>query len=316
MALQYPDFLFSLSVSGKYSDFTLVCNGGHEFKLHRVIVCPQSSVITAALSGGFQEAASKVLTVTEFDVNTVQHMISFLYSGDYQISSKRDKPGSDDGNPQDEDSNDAADHAPQASSHLSEPVETVETVEDLFAHLRVNAIADYYNIQNLVQLANKKIRAILDLVQNTEVFPRIIQQISTSNGDPNIRSIIASAAVTRIKELCNLAAFQELELKQDFSSKMFQACSERMETLERRLHDAQANVVMYQALRDDERQAKQSVIEEMDNSMEILKQTAGCRNCEETFGSYFEKGGSEGNPSYLLRCKVCRCRHRTSDQNW
>ncbi|KAI6763352.1 hypothetical protein FGRA07_11363 [Fusarium graminearum] len=292
MVLQSHDFLFSLSVSGKYSDFTLVCNGGHEFKLHQVIVCPQSSVITAALSGGFQEATSKVLNVTEFDVDTVQYMISFLYTGEYQISSKGDKPDSDDGSPQEEDSNDAADQASQASSHLSEPD---ETVDDLFAHLRVNAIADYYNIQNLAQLANTKIRAILDLGQNTEAFPRIIQEVSTSNRDINIRSIIASAAVARIEELCHLKAFQELELEQDFSATLFGACSERIETLERRLHDAQANVVMYQTLRDDERQAKQSVIEQVNRSTQMLQLTPSCRHCEENFGCYFERGGLDQN---------------------
>ena len=41
-----------LVLSGKYSDFTLI-HGSHEFQLHQAIVCPQSSVITAALEGGF-----------------------------------------------------------------------------------------------------------------------------------------------------------------------------------------------------------------------------------------------------------------------
>jgi hypothetical protein len=53
MALQSRAFLFSLAESGQYSDFILVC-GDHQFKLHQVIVYPQSPVITAALSGGFQ----------------------------------------------------------------------------------------------------------------------------------------------------------------------------------------------------------------------------------------------------------------------
>lgn len=53
MALQAHAFLFSMVETGEFSDFTLVCDG-HEFKLHRVVVCPQSLVIAAALSGGFQ----------------------------------------------------------------------------------------------------------------------------------------------------------------------------------------------------------------------------------------------------------------------
>lgn len=53
MALQAHAFLLPLVESGKYSDFTLLCKG-HEFKLHQVIVCPQSPVLAAALSGCFQ----------------------------------------------------------------------------------------------------------------------------------------------------------------------------------------------------------------------------------------------------------------------
>lgn len=53
MALQAHAFLFSMVETGEFSDFTLVCDG-HEFKLHRVVVCPQSLVIAAALSVGFQ----------------------------------------------------------------------------------------------------------------------------------------------------------------------------------------------------------------------------------------------------------------------
>jgi hypothetical protein len=45
--------LAQLLQTGKYSDMTLVC-AGKEFKLHRNIVCPQSSVIAAAVDGSFK----------------------------------------------------------------------------------------------------------------------------------------------------------------------------------------------------------------------------------------------------------------------
>jgi hypothetical protein len=45
--------LAQLLQTGKYSDMMLVC-AGKEFKLHRMIVCSQSSVIAAALDGLFK----------------------------------------------------------------------------------------------------------------------------------------------------------------------------------------------------------------------------------------------------------------------
>jgi hypothetical protein len=196
----------------------------------------------------------------------------------------------------------------QFSTALSELAED-ETVEDLLSHLRVNAIADYYNIQNLAQLANSKIRVILEEGQNANMFPRVVQEVSSSNRDPDIRSIIASAAATCIEELSELKAFQDVELEHNLSTEILRACSERIQTLQRHLDVAQQNVIIYQEFRDDERRVKESVIEQIDKSMDLLKQTYGCRHCAKGFGCYFEKKGLEGHPSYILRCKECRCRH-------
>ncbi|KAI7765192.1 hypothetical protein LZL87_009721 [Fusarium oxysporum] len=90
MAPQPHSFLLHLVQSGEFSDFTLICKD-RKFKLHQMIVCPQSPVITAALRGGFEETTSKIITVNEFDVVTVQNMVTFLYTGDYKLTRTREK---------------------------------------------------------------------------------------------------------------------------------------------------------------------------------------------------------------------------------
>jgi len=45
--------LAQLMGSEKYSDLKLVCEG-HEFRVHKAIVCSQSPVLTAACDGAFQ----------------------------------------------------------------------------------------------------------------------------------------------------------------------------------------------------------------------------------------------------------------------
>ncbi|KAF5656520.1 speckle-type POZ, partial [Fusarium circinatum] len=45
-----------------------------------------SPVISTALNGGFEESTSKIITVNEFDVRTVQYMVGFLYSADYRLA--------------------------------------------------------------------------------------------------------------------------------------------------------------------------------------------------------------------------------------
>lgn len=56
MAPQPHSVLMHLLQSGEYSDFKMVCKD-REFKLHQMIVCPQSPVISAALNGGFEVRA-------------------------------------------------------------------------------------------------------------------------------------------------------------------------------------------------------------------------------------------------------------------
>ena len=48
--------LSSLLTSGKYSDLRIVSDG-HQFQVHRAVVCAQSPVISAACDGGFQVCA-------------------------------------------------------------------------------------------------------------------------------------------------------------------------------------------------------------------------------------------------------------------
>jgi hypothetical protein len=45
--------LAQLMGTGKYSDLKFVCEG-HEFRVHKAIVCSQSPVLTAACDGAFQ----------------------------------------------------------------------------------------------------------------------------------------------------------------------------------------------------------------------------------------------------------------------
>ena len=40
-----------------------------------------------------------------------------------------------------------------------------------------------------------------------------------------------------------------------------------------------------------------------------LERTDYCRNCGNEFLGWIETSGPNENPSYLLRCKDCRCRH-------
>ncbi|KAI9778216.1 MAG: hypothetical protein M1839_008333 [Geoglossum umbratile] len=73
----------SLFQSGKYSDLTITC-GSEIFKVHRSVVCPRSQFFAAACNGKFKEGISGKIALIEDDPATVQRMLSYLYTLDYE----------------------------------------------------------------------------------------------------------------------------------------------------------------------------------------------------------------------------------------
>lgn len=95
--------LAKLLCEAEYSDLVLICES-QEFHVHQCIVCSRSPVLAAACNGQFQvpqfktfveiifeylrgtvfqEGKEKRINVTMTDRSTLQRMILYLYTGDY-----------------------------------------------------------------------------------------------------------------------------------------------------------------------------------------------------------------------------------------
>ncbi|KAH4862491.1 hypothetical protein HBH75_015400 [Parastagonospora nodorum] len=90
---KHDDFLAdlkSLLDTGKFSDFTITCQG-REWKVHKAIVCSQSDTIEAASRFG-KEAEEAKIDLTEDDPEIVEYMLRFMYERNYRLPSD-DMPG-------------------------------------------------------------------------------------------------------------------------------------------------------------------------------------------------------------------------------
>ena len=74
-----------LLVSEKYSDLTIICYG-RGFKVHKVILCPQSDVISKMCDNDMQERMTGTIEHKEFDEDTMQRMIEFAYTKNYGVT--------------------------------------------------------------------------------------------------------------------------------------------------------------------------------------------------------------------------------------
>ncbi|KAF5548527.1 speckle-type POZ [Fusarium napiforme] len=314
MATQPHSVLLHLMDSGEFSDFSLVCKD-QEFKLHQVIVCPQSPVISAALHSGFEETTSKVIKVNEFDVPTVQSMVTFLYTADYEIAPEPEKTTAQHDRDEKKEEGEIASDDGRMSEDPRVPQEVGEkNVYQIVSHLRVNAIADYYGIEKLVKLSTSKVQAILQGHLDFVIIPQVIAELSTANRDAEIRSVVATATARYIQKLASSQLLRTIDLEHHLTIEIFEACGARIKEL---LGDLRATSVLknkYQKERTEHATVRVRLVEKVKDLITRLKSTTKCRNCKKEFGCHVEELTDDtlqqGFAFYILRCRGCGCRHQ------
>ncbi|PFH63174.1 hypothetical protein XA68_17283 [Ophiocordyceps unilateralis] len=211
--------LMQLMESGDFSDLTFSCND-MTFSVHKAIVCGQSPVIRAAISGNFEESQTNVILMHAFEPETVRRLVQFLYTGDYSASS--DASTGDGDNPVQGASPHSNHDVPKEEEHSSLPQET-NTIRSLNDHIKVNSIGDYYGVTKLVSLANEKISAVFlagqmksdkALVQS---IPAATKFMFASTGDNELVDILSRQTAANISTLRFSDDFKNLEAVSDYS---------------------------------------------------------------------------------------------------
>ncbi|RKK47895.1 hypothetical protein BFJ63_vAg3264 [Fusarium oxysporum f. sp. narcissi] len=113
------------------------------------------------------------------------------------------------------------------------------------SHLRFNDIADYYNIEKLAKLSTGKIDLILKKEVDFFIIPRIIDEMSTSNRDAVLRSLIVSATARYIEELTSSQVLPTIDLEHHVTIEILEACGERIQQLMSLLSVLAREVLMF-----------------------------------------------------------------------
>ncbi|KAH7490035.1 hypothetical protein FOMA001_g2408 [Fusarium oxysporum f. sp. matthiolae] len=263
-----------------------------------MIVRPQSPVIIAALRGGFEETASKIITVSEFDVATVQNMVDFLYTGDYKLAPKPEKK------PAQHDHDEKRDEGEIDSDED-------KMSEDPEHHRRLETRLPNRFIEKLAKISTAKIELILKTEVDFLIIPQIIEEMSTSNRTADLRSLIAPATARYIEELTSSQVLRTIDLEHHLTIEVLGACGERIQQLMEDFSAAHGLKNRYKQAKDLHERGQNLTVAKFRSVIEQLKTTPKCRNCNREFGCYIEEppsGLTEGN-NFVLRCAGCQCRH-------
>ncbi|EHK49218.1 hypothetical protein TRIATDRAFT_315549 [Trichoderma atroviride IMI 206040] len=345
-----------LMTSGNFSDLKLVCQG-KEFKIHKLVACSQSSVIATALKGDFKEAQSGIITIEQFDAETVRRMVEYLYTGDYdQIKAKSNAATSVALTTPTTAASTASSTTPSTAASITPstafsttpsttpsgassiaPSITSSTTPALLVtngtlqHVQVNAIADYYEVPGLAQLANRKIQQTYLASWDLNAFVASAKAAINDSGDKSLHNMMALFTAQKLKEL--LRSGQLPSLVGDFAASVLAYHAHLLEASQReqsqaavqqqqeaQQQQAQAHVALQQQYNDllVERQAAEAratrVIENVGKLVSLSNHQECCRSisCGEDFGSYIEATGDPAEPTYILRCSWCHCKHTTN----
>ncbi|KAM3525799.1 hypothetical protein NHJ13051_003790 [Beauveria bassiana] len=306
--------------SGQFSDLTLVCRD-QEFNVHKAVVCAQSQVLAAAIREPFQASKTGKIVIEEYDKDTVEQLVEFLYTGDYKPRPHQAEENRDDTAPEENlaqqmlatsivDSSDRQHHQAEDASQVPAPD------EDLVQHVLVNSIADYYDIKALADLSKEKLRHAAQIVKNKSLLLDAATVALSRTGDTTVHAVLADATAKNIRQ--HLESNELAALVGEFAIEIVKrgvAVEDELRLDVQRLKDklaaAEWESIMVTAARKDVGESLERILANFNKCVETLDETRICRNqsCGMDFSCYIEQYGQPYEPLFRLRCSRCKCRH-------
>ncbi|KAI0554551.1 hypothetical protein F4679DRAFT_596485 [Xylaria curta] len=298
-----------------FSDFTLTCHG-KKFALHKAILCAQSSVMANTLRGDSEEATAGVLHVP-FDIESVNHLLEFMYTGDYQLSpnsalellssGESDNSDADVVNPRQ-----ATGAIKPGLSNGAQELGIPTTIsERLMCHTRMDSIASYYDIPALSALSRSKVDDILVHEWSSDAFCNLIQESLDSTSDQEYYQMLAAKAVDHADELAERHIFEKGGVAERLAPYMLPILMTSLKAAETRRQELASNLCLEKTKLEEEDQKSANRSKALEACVQLLNTNPRCRNCGIDFACTLEQT-SWYHPRHILRCSRCSCRHEES----
>ncbi|XWW97676.1 hypothetical protein V2A60_005662 [Cordyceps javanica] len=238
-----------MMLSGEYSDLVFICNG-EVFKVHKVVVCSQSSVIRAIVNSDFEGSVNSTLVMDAFTPELVRRFIRFLYTNDYDATNIHDeKPQPANSTETDEMSiaegnlTATADgtRAEVALPSISDIISSLKARDPVFgtilAHTQMIAMGDYYDVRDLITLANMRIKTTLSSACPDAPWiiglPAIAEAALDITNNEGLSDILTTAVSENISTILTMGTLEYSPLTTPFSLELLKKCNATSQALSR-----------------------------------------------------------------------------------
>lgn len=169
----------------------------------------------------------------------------------------------------------------------------------------MNQIADYYQIPDLVELANSNIQDCLDTDWSVAAFCHVAETLSGATGDQEWQRVLAGAARSHVADLSISEELSKMECMQGLGLRCFQVCLGRLSDLEHELMATKDLLAGAELKAERLADFQEGVLA----CHQRLHDTISCSNCDKEFGCEITPRIKPSDEPYLVRCSGCRCKH-------
>lgn len=269
------DVMRDLFLGGQFSDMEIICQDV-TFKMHRAIVCTQSSYFGKAFCNGFKESIDRSISLQDDTPETIERVLSFLYLKEYCENGHifQFQPNTNSG-PAKPDAT-----TPENQTDVTETLKTIA-----LNHIRVFVAADKFGIDPLKYLATTEFSNWATTNWNSSTFPEVVEEVMVSvpSHELDLQEVIARVLSAHIFDLAQNPAM--LDILNSFGSLGSLTITEL-------IHKKQI------------RKPYETTV--LDSLAQKLNSNSHCRHCSISLNVEMK------NAEYqigMFRCAVCHTRH-------
>jgi hypothetical protein len=272
--------------------------------------------------GVSQEAYSKRIELKDDEPETVERMISFMYTFDYKDEVYRDDESVETGS--EHGSSDEAGEIqdvvePTENQALPEATESVlengasagrDYQSTLFSSVRVYAIADKYDIPGLKELAKQRFCEWAAMNWACEDFPAIAREVfeSTPSSDRGLRDFVLGIVTDHADVFIKNDDFLSLvecigELGLGLFHQLLKAHSDEKVALQSVIDGLESEAAILKQQLLDCQQNLLDKSHELDSTTSKINELDDCRHCRSQFNLELR---DDWAGSVIYRCKRCR----------